>query len=145
MIRRPPRSTLFPYTTLFRSHIISVGGTSFKRHLEIAKFLKIKTAVIRDNDKNYQVNCIENYSEYVDDRIKVFADTDNYRYTFEIAIYQDNKNICDKLWEAGRKTLSVQDYMLKNKADVAFELLDKKSTEISTPNYIKEAIEWIRK
>src|SRR5471030_1529520 len=26
MIRRPPRSTLFPYTTLFRS--VSVGGTS---------------------------------------------------------------------------------------------------------------------
>src|SRR5882762_3501749 len=26
MIRRPPRSTLFPYTTLFRSHIVFVGG-----------------------------------------------------------------------------------------------------------------------
>src|SRR5688572_32772318 len=26
MIRRPPRSTLFPYTTLFRSHM-RVGGT----------------------------------------------------------------------------------------------------------------------
>src|SRR3989442_11952812 len=25
MIRRPPRSTLFPYTTLFRSHWISFG------------------------------------------------------------------------------------------------------------------------
>ena len=25
MIRRPPRSTLFPYTTLFRSHCVSVG------------------------------------------------------------------------------------------------------------------------
>src|SRR2546430_10300448 len=25
MIRRPPRSTLFPYTTLFRSHTCSVG------------------------------------------------------------------------------------------------------------------------
>src|SRR2546427_957742 len=25
MIRRPPRSTLFPYTTLFRSHLCSVG------------------------------------------------------------------------------------------------------------------------
>src|SRR5258707_7500695 len=24
MIRRPPRSTLFPYTTLFRSHIVPV-------------------------------------------------------------------------------------------------------------------------
>src|SRR5256885_3575914 len=26
MIRRPPRSTLFPYTTLFRSAQIAVGG-----------------------------------------------------------------------------------------------------------------------
>src|SRR2546422_6617666 len=27
MIRRPPRSTLFPYTTLFRSHVPSRGFT----------------------------------------------------------------------------------------------------------------------
>src|SRR2546430_13228883 len=27
MIRRPPRSTLFPYTTLFRSRILEVSGT----------------------------------------------------------------------------------------------------------------------
>src|ERR1035438_4397681 len=26
MIRRPPRSTLFPYTTLFRSGIVDAGG-----------------------------------------------------------------------------------------------------------------------
>src|SRR5260221_10501070 len=26
MIRRPPRSTLFPYTTLFRSHSLLDGG-----------------------------------------------------------------------------------------------------------------------
>src|SRR2546430_13606936 len=26
MIRRPPRSTLFPYTTLFRSAALAVGG-----------------------------------------------------------------------------------------------------------------------
>src|SRR2546425_7852197 len=25
MIRRPPRSTLFPYTTLFRSHFVGIG------------------------------------------------------------------------------------------------------------------------
>src|SRR5256885_12921176 len=31
MIRRPPRSTLFPYTTLFRSEIDgAVGGASFQ-------------------------------------------------------------------------------------------------------------------
>src|SRR3712207_7786818 len=28
MIRRPPRSTLFPYTTLFRSHAGTLRGTS---------------------------------------------------------------------------------------------------------------------
>src|SRR2546427_8131538 len=27
MIRRPPRSTLFPYTTLFRSFVVADGGT----------------------------------------------------------------------------------------------------------------------
>src|SRR3989449_4005297 len=26
MIRRPPRSTLFPYTTLFRSHLLQNGA-----------------------------------------------------------------------------------------------------------------------
>src|SRR2546429_1339655 len=28
MIRRPPRSTLFPYTTLFRSALVRLGGVS---------------------------------------------------------------------------------------------------------------------
>src|SRR3712207_7153502 len=31
MIRRPPRSTLFPYTTLFRSHTGSDGSTPQQR------------------------------------------------------------------------------------------------------------------
>src|SRR5258708_18977549 len=29
MIRRPPRSTLFPYTTLFRSYFHHAGGENF--------------------------------------------------------------------------------------------------------------------
>src|SRR5256885_3168640 len=29
MIRRPPRSTLFPYTTLFRSVIVTLRGPTF--------------------------------------------------------------------------------------------------------------------
>src|SRR5687768_18088540 len=33
MIRRPPRSTLFPYTTLFRSE--QVEEQSFEQHLQI--------------------------------------------------------------------------------------------------------------
>src|SRR3712207_3488272 len=36
MIRRPPRSTLFPYTTLFRSMVIGVdGGSNYLRKLGI--------------------------------------------------------------------------------------------------------------
>src|SRR5437899_8855334 len=30
MIRRPPRSTLFPYTTLFRSHVAGIASSSGK-------------------------------------------------------------------------------------------------------------------
>ena len=126
-------------------HIISVGGTSFKRYLDLAKLLKIKTAIIRDNDKNHQINCVDNYSDYVGDLIQVFSDKNNLRYTFEICVYEDNKTICDGLFSAGRKSLTVQDFMLQNKADAAFEILEKKASEISTPTYIKEAIEWIRK
>lgn len=126
-------------------HIISVGGTSFKRYLELAKLLNIRTAVIRDNDKNYTVNCVDNYSDYSEPYIEIFSDKDDInRHTFEIALYQDNIAICDELFKEGRKTLSVQEYMLKNKADVAFELLDKKENEVNPPNYIKDAIKWIK-
>src|SRR5438045_4897398 len=36
MIRRPPRSTLFPYTTLFRSHSMRKKiHNLFKKHLDV--------------------------------------------------------------------------------------------------------------
>lgn len=125
-------------------HIISVDGTSFKRYLEIAKTLEIKTAVIRDNDGDYQANCVDNYSDYSgSSHIKLFSETDNSISTFEISLYNVNKAICDSLFSAGRKTLTVLQFMLKNKAEVAFQLLDKKSDTLIVPQYIKDAIEWI--
>src|SRR3712207_7485613 len=36
MIRRPPRSTLFPYTTLFRS-LDAIGGRSFKKGFDLLR------------------------------------------------------------------------------------------------------------
>ncbi|MGV8863492.1 MAG: ATP-dependent nuclease [Pseudomonas sp.] len=125
-------------------HIISIGGTSFKRYLELANLLGIKVAAIRDNDGNYKQNCVENYNGYLSPHAKIFADDDIARSTFEIGFYQDNQAACDDLFAAGRKTLTVQEYMLKNKADVAFELLMKKSAVLVAPKYIQEAIEWIR-
>lgn len=125
-------------------HVISVDGTSFKRYLELAKLLSIKVAVIRDNDKDHAANCIANYSDHVSASIQVFADPDNARHTFEVCMYQDNKAICQELFESGRKTLSVEQYMLKNKTDAAFQLLEKKGAALAAPGYIQQAVTWIR-
>lgn len=125
-------------------HVISVDGTSFKRYIELAKLLGIKVAAIRDNDKDHAANCVANYSEHVSASIQVFADPDNSRHTFEVCMYQDNQIDCEELFSAGRKTLSVQDYMLKNKTDAAFLLLEKKGSALTVPNYIQQAVAWIR-
>jgi putative ATP-dependent endonuclease of the OLD family len=125
-------------------HIISVGGTSFKRYLSIAKILNIKTAVIRDNDGKYIANITESYAEYTNDYIQVFSDSNDDIKTFEIAVFNINEQICNELFEPGRRTLSVLEYMLSNKAECAFELLEKKGNDLSTPYYIERAINWIR-
>lgn len=125
-------------------HIIAIGGTSFKRYLELGKLLNIRVAAIRDNDGDYQQNCVANYEGYLYESAKIFSDPDPDRSTFEIGLYRDNQKACDDLFIAARKRLSVQEYMLKNKADAAFELLTKKSAELIAPKYIQEAIEWIK-
>jgi pantothenate kinase len=125
-------------------HIISVGGTSFKRYLDVAKLLNIKTAVICDNDGNFQLNCIDRFIDYNMGNIEIFYNTNNTISTFEISLFQTNEDICNELFSPGRKTLSVQEYMLKNKADAAFELLDKNADDLVVPTYIKRAIEWIK-
>src|SRR3712207_9530422 len=47
MIRRPPRSTLFPYTTLFRSHATTLGHEDFLPHEvdELQRFVDCRAAV----------------------------------------------------------------------------------------------------
>src|SRR3712207_7722421 len=40
MIRRPPRSTLFPYTTLFRSHRAAVAGQLGRQRRDLARVLQ---------------------------------------------------------------------------------------------------------
>jgi putative ATP-dependent endonuclease of OLD family len=125
-------------------HVISVDGTSFKRYLELAKLLGIKVAAIRDNDGDYRANCVDNYVEYTSASIKIFADVDDVRHTFEVCMYQDNKAICDGEFAAGRRKLTVEEYMLKNKTDAAFYLLENKSGQLVAPEYIQQAIAWIR-
>ncbi|MCV2422726.1 AAA family ATPase [Paucibacter sp. DJ4R-1] len=125
-------------------HVISVDGTSFKRYLELAKLLGIKVAAIRDNDKDHAANCVTNYADHVSATIQVFADPNNARHTFEVCMYQDNRVVCEELFSTGRKTLTVEDYMLKNKTDAAFQLLEKKGAALAAPDYIQQAVAWIR-
>jgi len=126
-------------------HIISVGGTSFPRYLRIASQVGIKVAVITDNDKDFEKNIVKRYEEFVGfDNIRVFADDDNAISTFEIAIHGLNEGICHEIFSPGRRTLSPLNYMLGNKAESAFQLLESKGDEIIAPEYIKDAIEWIR-
>src|SRR3989454_7991702 len=51
MIRRPPRSTLFPYTTLFRSQVATVLGGSVRR---AANRLRV-TAQLTDARNGYNL------------------------------------------------------------------------------------------
>lgn len=122
--------------------VISVDGLCFKRYLDIAKIIGMKVVVITDNDKDYQAKITDKYAGYLSEKINVFADTDVNRYTFEVCLYEDNKALCDNKFTAERKTLSVQDYMLNNKADVAF-VLAQTTEDIVVPQYIEDALKWI--
>src|SRR5690242_21609573 len=54
MIRRPPRSTLFPYTTLFRSHLIAGGPGHLQRLGEVGAGLVVGAVRPRDATRHEQ-------------------------------------------------------------------------------------------
>lgn len=127
-------------------NIISVGGLSFKRYLKIAQALNIKVAVITDNDKDYKSNIREKYCDCISDKINVYSDDNDDRYTFEKCLYDDNKNLFDdkiKLTTSSDKL----NYMINNKAESAYRILKKLeecSIAIKIPDYIGEALKWIK-
>lgn len=126
--------------------VIAVDGKCFKRYLEIAQKLGIKVAVITDNDKSYQEHIVDNYDDYISNRytnIRIFADLDDNRYTFEVCVYKDNQTICDNEFTNPLRRITIQQYMLNNKAEAAYALLCNHADEIMTPKYIQQALRWI--
>ncbi len=119
-------------------HVIDVHGLSFKRYLEIAKLLGSKVAVVTDNDKNVQKNCVEKYKTFRSANVEVFYEDDQAKYTFEVVLYDKNRTLCDTLF--GDEALA---YMLSNKTESAYELLEQEEA-ITVPDYIRRAIEWIK-
>src|SRR5437667_5617871 len=59
MLRRPPRSTLFPYTTLFRSDFRTPAGRCF----EVMLVLGAIAAFVRIQRKDKSRNCAQDRSE----------------------------------------------------------------------------------
>lgn len=125
-------------------HIISVGGLSFKRYLEVASLLNIKTVVVTDNDHDFKTNITEKYTDFNDvGCVEVFADTVEENNTFEVSMYKANKDLCDALFKKGLKKNTVQQYMLANKSEVAYQLLVSNADDLIAPEYIAEAVQWI--
>ncbi|MDV6326861.1 AAA family ATPase [Idiomarina sp. Sol25] len=131
-------------------HIISVGGTSFKRYLDIAKLLDVKVAVIRDNDGDKQMHCVDNYADYDAENIRIFYEENDDNWTFEVCMLQSNWDICEELFSGKLRKkpnkderTTLEEYMLSNKAEAAFKLLDKKAPDLTAPDYIGEALKWI--
>src|SRR3712207_7092977 len=54
MIRRPPRSTLFPYTTLFRSPLVSAGKPHASRPATTASATARSSACMASSAAPYQ-------------------------------------------------------------------------------------------
>ena len=90
MIRRPPRSTLFPYTTLFRSHlensinainrfikildiiingkdvIKKINGNEVKQNINIINFISVNSI---KKIKKHKISKIRNKVEHIDEDI----------------------------------------------------------------------------
>src|SRR5258705_7472382 len=64
MIRRPPRSTLFPYTTLFRSLIRFQGSTELELQVPVASALYNKGRTL--SDRGFAQEAIYVYDEVID-------------------------------------------------------------------------------
>src|SRR2546429_3039400 len=63
MIRRPPRSTLFPYTTLFRSGLGAIGATGTFAANRIAKEADLIIGIGTDR-KSTRLNSSHGYISY---------------------------------------------------------------------------------
>lgn len=122
--------------------VIAVDGKCFKRYLEIAKLVNIKVVVITDNDYDYNSNIVENYRDYIAENIMVFSDDNDTKNTFEVCVYNDNKEMLNKEFHNLIKNTPLG-YMLANKTEAAFRILEAHANDLVVPLYIQKAIKWI--
>src|SRR5690606_31279670 len=135
MIRRPPRSTLFPYTTLFRSIVVcDVSGKNPNVMFELGMRLAFDkaTVIIKDDktDYSFDTGVIEHLGYPRDLRFH--------------KILEFKENLKKKLISTFEKSKSDPNYstFLKNFGEYKIAHLQEK--EVSSDNYILNSLEEIR-
>jgi predicted ATP-dependent endonuclease of OLD family len=134
--------------------VISCNGISYRHYLKIAEDTDKKIAVITDNDKNYNTIIKIAAENKQNSYYNIFMDSDVNNWTWEVCLYNLNKDILDKTIKIqedanylvhGEKCESkVLGKMLNNKVETAYDLL-KGNVDFEIPKYVKDAIEWINK
>lgn len=128
--------------------LISVNGLNFKYYLEIAKELNLSVVVLTDNDKNYVEKIEENYDEFNNcGNIYISSDRDDNRYTFEVCLFNDNRDFLINKMQTPQMTNGIDNFMLNNKTEFALRLLNELESNsdilFEIPEYILEAFRWI--
>jgi len=128
--------------------VLSVG-LSFKRFLEIAVKIEIKTAILTDNDHDYENKVQKKYKEYdIYPFIKIFYDNNNNLNTLEPQFVNANITnldlLCDIIGIDFKKHHTSEEiayYMESNKTDWALKVFETEES-INFPEYITKAVEW---
>jgi putative ATP-dependent endonuclease of OLD family len=122
--------------------VISVSGLAFKRFLEIAKALSLTTAVVTDNDGNYEKRVTDKYADYSESgAILICADSDNQLRTLEDHILKHNdRTTLNGIFGTTYSTdAEILEYMKENKTEWALAVYAAAS-EIDYPPYVLAAI-----
>ena len=127
--------------------IISVSGLSFKRYLTLVKGMNKQIAIITDNDGKSQKKH-EWYDNDQTETIRFFISDDDNAKTLEPQIVAANNENLDKLckivgYNGECDALALAEFMQKNKTDSALSIFEAEDS-IAIPQYIQEAITWIK-
>lgn len=122
--------------------VICIKGLSFKRFLEIVKFLEMPVKVVTDNDHDIKNNIFLKYEEFLGvSNIKILFDAKEENYTLEAAILDVNSidTLNEMLMQKFDKREDILEYMIKNKTQCALKLFESQKS-INFPKYILDAI-----
>src|SRR5690606_41665940 len=93
MIRRPPRSTLFPYTTLFRSYQVSnvfVSIVDFKEEHHTIKNLQLSDLFAYEKEIAFSENVIDEY--VFQDRKSTRLNSSHVKISYAVFCLKKKKN-----------------------------------------------------